>query len=937
MEEKERAGKIFSHRNRKQGRSISKDLSLYLVIALAIIMGMVSGYEYFGRSQMIRSDLKETADNYIYNLTQAVSAPVWNFDLPSLKKMCDAYTTNGNFAFLKITDNAGNMLYSFVRPVSNDNFVERSKDIVMGTEKIGKVRFGLSTIEYERTLNWILFISGLTFLVSVFTIYIITDRLLAGFIRKPLLDLLEGMDRVALGDFSFRFEKIKYREIAEIADRFNRMSSEVSSREKRLEEVNKALVLEVGERRKASESLLKSEKKYRALVETTSEGFMMINDNHDLMDVNPAFCRMLGYSRSEILGSPLSAVIGSSAAYSLVKHARTDSEFELSVNTKKGHPIDIYIHAAKLFESESVELTFAFVTDISEYKKLAEALKASEEEYRTIAENTYDWEMWIHCNGSIRYVSPSCERISGYKVEDFISGNIKVLEILHPDDHHLWKQFLSDPDSQHENLDLRLFKKDGLMCWVSLAGHEVFDSDEESLGIRLTLRDITKRKFMEKQLHYEALHDPLTGLANRNLCLDRIIHSLERAARRDDYHFAVVFMDLDRFKVINDSLGHSVGDKLLIEVSKRLLSEIRELDTVSRFGGDEFVILLEELGEPDEAVKIIDRLDAKLKEPMILEGHTISLEASYGVVLDPAGHGEPDKILQNANIAMHQAKDSERSKIKVFNPEMLDQARLAMTMQNDLKKGIENNDFYLVYQPVYSLLENKIVGFEALVRWEHPEKGLIMPGDFIPISEESRTIIELGQWIINRACEQTSQLISNYKNAENIVISVNVSAKQFTDPDLLKIILAALNANKLPSANIKIEITETAIMERHDLAVEILDKLNSAGVRVSIDDFGTGYSSMSNLQSFPLEQLKIDLSFVSQIDQSSENMEIVRAIVNLAHNLGLNVVAEGIENEQQQNILMGLGCEYGQGYYYSRPVSFDAVENYFRTGVLEEK
>lgn len=918
-------------------RSISRDLAACLVLALAIIIGVVTAYEYFGRSKMLQQEIDDTADNYIHHLVQAVTFPVWNLDMSSLKRVCEAYSQNERFAFLKVTDPAGLVLYNFVRPGGGAELVERKRDIIIGQDKIGEVRMALSKAGYEQTLDRILFISSLTFVISVLVIYLTTGLLLEFFIKKPMNNLRKGMDRVAMGDFTYRFKKMRYREMAEIAERFNRMTSEIASRERRLEEVNDTLSKEVKERQRTSLSLSKSEKRYRALVETTSEGFMMVDDNQVMQDVNPAFCRMLGYNREEMLGSSLSDILGESASYRIRQCSDMDSEFELTVLSRGKEQVDIYVHATKLFESGKSHLTFAFITDISEYKRLAEALRESEEEYRTIAENTYDWEMWIDEKGSVRYVSPSCERVSGFSVSHFKQGPQKVQEIIHKDDRNIWDRFINGRNFSQDNLDMRLFRSDGLMRWVSLAGHEVFSSEGQSLGIRLSLRDITKRKFMEKQLHYEALHDPLTGLANRNLCLDRIIQAVERSRRRENYYFAIVFMDLDRFKIVNDSLGHAVGDKLLIEVSQRLLKLVRDLDTVSRFGGDEFILVLEELSLPREAIRIIKRVRDKLSEPVVIDGHTINISASYGAVLSPTDYLEPEKLLQNANIAMHQAKEAGRDRIKVFNTRMLDQAMLAMTMQNDLRSGIVNDELYLDYQPIYSLTDNSVVGFEALVRWEHPSKGLIMPGDFIPLAEETGLIFDLGRWVLARACKEMKSWTMLYEGARDMVVSVNVSGRQFSQPNLVDTILAYLREFDLPPRNIKIEITETAIMERSVQAIEMLNRLKSAGVKVSIDDFGTGYSSMSNLQEFPLDQLKIDLSFVRRIDQSKENIEIVKAIINLAHNLGLHVVAEGVENDNQQQVLSSLGCEFGQGFYYAKPLSFDKVEGYFKTGVLSSE
>jgi diguanylate cyclase (GGDEF)-like protein len=478
---------------------------------------------------------------------------------------------------------------------------------------------------------------------------------------------------------------------------------------------------------------------------------------------------------------------------------------------------------------------------------------------------------------------------------------------------------------------MRLFRRDGLLRWVSLTGHQVFADDGTSLGLRISLRDITKRKFMEKQLQYEALHDPLTGLANRTLCCDRILQAVERSRRRENYYFAVIFMDLDRFKIINDSLGHNIGDKLLVEVSRRLLTTIRELDTVSRFGGDEFIVVLEELASPREGIRIVRRIRDCLNGPAMIEDHKINIAASYGVLVSPTEYDKPEEIIQNANVAMHQAKESGRDRIKVFNKRMLEQAVRAMQLESDLRAAmLAGDELYLDYQPIYSLKDLKVVGFEALIRWNHPTRGLVMPGEFIPMAEESGLIFELGNWVINEACRQMKVWQESYDSAADILMAINISPRQFSQAALVDKILSKLSEFDLPASNLKVEITETAIMERAKQSVDMLNRLKSTGVLVSIDDFGTGYSSMSNLQEFPLDQLKIDLSFVRKMNDSAENLEIVRAIINLAHNLGLNVVAEGVEEIEQQDTLRDLGCEFGQGYLFSKPISRMKVEAFFK-------
>ncbi len=452
---------------------------------------------------------------------------------------------------------------------------------------------------------------------------------------------------------------------------------------------------------------------------------------------------------------------------------------------------------------------------------------------------------------------------------------------------------------------------------------------ETTLQLEQTVSQLQKS---QEALKYQALHDPLTGLANRTLCLDRIRQCMERSQRRDNYFFSVAFVDLDRFKIINDSLGHSFGDKVLIEVGKKLKGCMRGLDTVSRYGGDEFVLLMEELTSPREAVNIVRRVREMFMDPVFLDGYDIQLTCSIGVVLTSNDNKQPEDLLQNANIAMHRAKMAGRDRIKVFNSRMLEQAIQQMFLENDLRKAVSNNEFYLEFQPVVGLEDGLLRGFEALIRWLHPGRGLISPMEFIPLAEETGLIVQIGRWVLDRSCAIMAGWRRAIPSANGLYLAVNISGKQFSQPDLLEHVKRALENNDLPPEHLRLEITETAIMENAASAVDRLQRLKSNGITISIDDFGTGYSSMSYLQRFPLDALKVDISFVRSLDQRPENQAIVKAIVSLAHTLGLKVVAEGVEKESQRDFLLGLGCEYGQGFMFSRPLPEEkAVEMMLKT------
>lgn len=560
-----------------------------------------------------------------------------------------------------------------------------------------------------------------------------------------------------------------------------------------------------------------------------------------------------------------------------------------------------------------------------------ERLRASEKRFRTIAEYTNDCEIWIGPGDTMLYASPSCTRLTGYDLNEVTHCTGFFSQLIHPEDLPLWQKHMQEAkDSVRDYMDFRIFHEDGRPRWVCQTSQPVVDEIGNSMGLRCSLRDITKRKAVEAQLEHQTLHDPLTGIGNRLLCMDRILQGLQRAKRRKDYFYAVVFMGLDRFKVINESLGHVFGDKLLREVSSRLLACVRHLDTVARFSGDEFVLFLEELASPREAVQIVKRIFDKLREVYLIDGKEVQITVSMGVVLSPADYSKPDDLLRNANIAMYHAKEAGRDRFKIFNASMLEHVKKLMHLENDLRRGITKEEFYLTYQPIVSLADERLLGFEALLRWQHPEKGLVSPAVFIPMAEETGLIIDIGVWVLEQGCKALASWRREFPGSADLFLSVNISGKQFSQPGLVDVVKRALQEYELPPDRLKLEITETTVMENPELAAEKLQRLKSLGVTLSIDDFGTGYSSLAYLQRFPLDNLKIDISFVRMMESAPENIEIIKAIIDLAHTLGLDVVAEGVENKLQQQTLLALGCEYAQGFYFSHPVDMSKAREIIR-------
>ncbi|GAB4191311.1 MAG: hypothetical protein Fur006_34330 [Coleofasciculaceae cyanobacterium] len=438
-------------------------------------------------------------------------------------------------------------------------------------------------------------------------------------------------------------------------------------------------------------------------------------------------------------------------------------------------------------------------------------------------------------------------------------------------------------------------------------------------------REIAERKKAQEQLLHLALHDTLTGLPNRVLFMERLEIALDRLKQQSEYKFAVLFLDCDRFKVVNDSLGHVVGDQLLVAVAHRLASCLQPSDTLARLGGDEYTILLENIKESSDATRIAEQLQQQLTIPFQLNEHEVFINASIGIVAAPTDYDQPEHLLRDADTAMYRAKELGKARHQVFDERMHHRALASLQLETDLRRALERQEFVVNYQPIVSLTSGRIYGFEALVRWYHADRSFISPVEFIPIAEETGLIVSIGEWVLREACHQMRIWQHQLPTHPPLTISVNLSAKQFWQPNLIEQIDAILQETELDSRSLKLEITESAIIDNDESVTAILQQLRNRQIQLSIDDFGTGYSSLSYLQRFLVDTLKIDRSFVSKIGETGENLEIVRAIVTLAHNLAMSAIAEGVETTQQLSHLRAAGCEFGQGYFFSKPLTPEAA------------
>ncbi len=459
--------------------------------------------------------------------------------------------------------------------------------------------------------------------------------------------------------------------------------------------------------------------------------------------------------------------------------------------------------------------------------------------------------------------------------------------------------------------------------WVSISGAPFSSFGAAAL---ITIRDISAVKQRETSLLTQALHDTLTGLPNRDLFLDRLSHALARSQDHQPALMALLFIDLDRFKVINDTLGHAAGDELLVELAARLRTQISSTATVARLGGDEFAVLLEDIPTISVAIDLAEQIRQTIQQPFFLQQQDVYIDASMGIALGPATYQSAEDWLRDADTAMYQVKSSPERGWHVFDNSLQIQENLRLKTEVELRQALERGELRLHYQPIVTINNQEICGFEALVRWQHPARGLLLPGEFIHIAEETGLIIPLGWWVIAEACRQMHLWSSTYPAMANFTVSVNMSSKQFSQQDLVAKIQRIVDETGFSPHRLKIEITEGVLIDHSDSIIETLKQIKAMGIKLLVDDFGTGYSSLSYLHRFPFDCLKIDRSFIENADQDFEKLEILQSVVRLAWNLGLDVVAEGIETPRHHAQLKALRCELGQGYLFSRPLAPAAVE-----------
>jgi diguanylate cyclase (GGDEF)-like protein/PAS domain S-box-containing protein len=548
--------------------------------------------------------------------------------------------------------------------------------------------------------------------------------------------------------------------------------------------------------------------------------------------------------------------------------------------------------------------------------------RQSAERFRSLVQNSSDVIALLSPDLTIRYHTPSVERVLGYG-EDELVGR-RLTELLESEDAERLGGFFAEvcvlPGAPMPR-DLPLRRKDGTVVQLESVFNNLLDVPNVS-GVVLTARDVTERRALEEQLAHQAFHDSLTGLANRALFSERITHAIERGARRRNL-FAVLFIDLDDFKTVNDSLGHAAGDELLVTVGERIRGAIRPEDTCARLGGDEFAVMVESITDHEGAITVAKRILARMAEPLVVGGSDVTVLGSIGIALD-SGLQTANEIMRSADLAMYRAKSEGKARYALYEPSMHEHVLERLALKADLQRAVIADEFAVHYQPIVTLQTGGIVGVEALVRWEHPSRGLVFPGDFIGLAEETGLILPLGRHVLTQACRQVASW--RQRGHSRLGVSVNLSAKQLVSRSLPGEVAGALGDVALDPSALTLEITESTLLDS-PVVVGRLDELRALGVRIAIDDFGTGYSSLNYLRRFPVDTLKIAKAFVDEIGSSAEQDRLVSAILRLGATMGLDTVAEGIELEHQRDRLRQLKCRYGQGYLYSRPVPADELDS----------
>jgi diguanylate cyclase (GGDEF)-like protein/PAS domain S-box-containing protein len=695
-----------------------------------------------------------------------------------------------------------------------------------------------------------------------------------------------------------------------------------------------------------------SEERYHILSEQVSEGFFLVDvDTRYLLDTNPTFQRLLGYAPDEISKLTLDDLVAqNSGELARISDwvpgiSQPPPSGVQQYRTKAGQllPVEVSVYDTIYDNKQAWSIVFEDATlrleslhiqpDVDKLSKSQQQLAALINALPGIVfsrENTTGVPMQFLSNG--------CTDLTGFSSEELIGhASLSYNSLICQEDVSHALEIIGEATVHRHPyvVEYRIYNKAGQERWIWEKGCANPDARGQIISIDGFITDITEIRKAEEQLRLGAFYDQLTGLPNRALFMDRLDRALKRTQRHSDYIFAILFLDLDRFKVINDSLGHIAGDRLLVTVAQRIQSCLRPSDTIARFGGDEFTVLVDDIDDLTDVTVISNRILRALNQPFSLEGHEVFSTISIGIALSTTGYEHPEDLLRDADIALYRAKALGKARYEVFDTNMRIRAMELLQMETNLRHAIDRAEFLLHYQPIVFLETGNVVGFEALVRWQHPEQGIVIPDEFVALAEETGLILALDNWVLQEACRQMSVWCQRFPAYSSLSISVNLSSRQFAQTDLVEQISLILQETDVEPSRLRIEITEGVIMQNTESAAFKLNQLKEMGVQISIDDFGTGYSSLSYLHQFPVDRLKIDRTFIKGMN-AQKNLAIVRTIIDLAHSLGMDVVAEGVETGAQLAQIKAFHCEYGQGHLFSKALDVVGAEALLHRGFTEQ-
>jgi len=702
---------------------------------------------------------------------------------------------------------------------------------------------------------------------------------------------------------------------------------------------------EVRERKQTEEALKKSETFLSTIFDSIRDPFCIIDRDYRIVRANEAYAQLKDKKLDDLVGGKcFEALVKRNSDCDDCIVQKTFASADTCAKEKEVHVLDgtktwVAIHTYPIVDSAGeVSHVIEYTQDITERKRSEEALRISEERYALAARGANDglWDWDLRTN--MIYYSYRWKSMLGYDEKNISGYPEEWFRRVHPDDRCEVEARIAahlSGRSEHFESEYRIVHKDGMYRWVLNRGLAIRDRDGHAYRMAGSQTDITSKKTVDEQLVYNAFHDALTGLPNRALFMDRLQHIITVSNRRANEVYAVLFLDMDRFKIINDSLGHTVGDQILVVMGQKLSECLRPGDTVARLGGDEFAVLLHNINEAKDAVEVAERIHHKLSEPLLVKGHEIFSSVSIGIAMNSGLYERPEQVLRDADIAMYQAKSRGSACHEIFDPKMHANILDRLQLEADMRGALDHREFILFYQPIIDLKTHQLISFEALVRWNHPKRGLIYPLEFIPMAEENGLINTIGDWILRESCRELRILQERYPKLPPIMMSVNISGKQFAQRDLASKVSAIIGETGIDANTLALEITESMIMENIDLAVETMNQLRSMGVQIHIDDFGTGYSSLSYLHRFPIDAIKIDRTFINKLSADGKNKEIILSILSLASSMNFDVIAEGVEMDHQMVHMQNMQCQFGQGFLISVPMEPGAIDAWVKAEKLK--